>query len=126
MTDAPRLRGNIGRFQYLALGFGTMIGSAWVILLGDWLGKAGPGGAVLGFVAGGVVVVLVGACYAELAGYLPEAGSEFVYARRVYGRGLAFTKDKGLTAEIPKPLQAAWGKQVREQAAAMPDPSTPS
>jgi amino acid transporter len=91
MTDAPRLRGNIGKFQYLALGFGTMIGSAWVILLGDWLGKAGPGGAVLGFLAGGVVVVLVGACYAELAGYLPEAGSEFVYARRVYGRGLAFT-----------------------------------
>jgi amino acid transporter len=90
-TDAPRLRGNIGRFQYLALGFGTMIGSAWVILLGDWLGKAGPGGAVLGFLAGGVVVVLVGACYAELAGCLPEAGSEFVYARRVYGRGLAFT-----------------------------------
>jgi basic amino acid/polyamine antiporter, APA family len=91
VTDGPRLRGNIGRFQYLALGFGTMIGSAWVILLGDWLGKAGPGGAVLGFLAGGVVVVLVGACYAELAGYLPEAGSEFVYARRVYGRGLAFT-----------------------------------
>ena len=91
MTDAPRLRGNIGRFQYLALGFGTMIGSAWVILLGDWLGKAGPGGAVLGFLAGGVVIVLVGACYAELAAYLPEAGSEFVYARRVYGRGLAFT-----------------------------------
>ncbi|MEA3177488.1 MAG: hypothetical protein QOI59_1011 [Gammaproteobacteria bacterium] len=91
MTDAPRLRGNIGRFQYLALGFGTMIGSAWVILLGDWLGKAGPGGAVLGFLAGGVVVVLVGACYAELAGYLPEAGSEFIYARRVYGQGLAFT-----------------------------------
>lgn len=91
MSDAQRLRGNIGRFQYLALGFGTMIGSAWVILLGDWLGKAGPGGAVLGFVAGGLIVMLVGACYAELAGYLPEAGSEFVYARRVYGRGLAFT-----------------------------------
>ena len=67
-----------------------MIGSAWVILLGDWLGKAGPGGAVVGFLAGGLVVILVGACYAELAGYLPEAGSEFVYARRVYGRGLAF------------------------------------
>jgi len=91
MTDAPRLRGNIGRFQYLALGFGTMIGSAWVILLGDWLGKAGPGGAVLGFLGGGVVIVLVGTCYAQLAAHLPEAGSEFVYARRVYGRGLAFT-----------------------------------
>jgi basic amino acid/polyamine antiporter, APA family len=90
-VSAPQLRGDIGRFQYLALGFGTMIGSAWVILLGDWLGKAGPGGAVLGFLAGGVVIVLVGACYAELAARLPEAGSEFVYARRVYGRGLAFS-----------------------------------
>ncbi|MFD6553656.1 hypothetical protein [Streptomyces sp. NPDC058398] len=37
-----------------------------------------------------------------------------------YGRGLAFTKDKGLTTKIPKSLQIAWGKQVREQAAAMP------
>lgn len=91
MSEAPRLQGRIGRFQYLALGFGTMIGSAWVILLGDWLGKAGPGGAVLGFLAGGIVVMLVGACYAELAGHLPEAGSEFIYARRVYGAGLGFT-----------------------------------
>lgn len=90
MSDAPRLRGRIGPFQYLALGFGTMIGSAWVILLGDWLGKAGPGGSVLGFLGGGLVVMLVGACYAELAGHIPEAGSEFVYARRVYGPRLAF------------------------------------
>ncbi|HVW71311.1 MAG TPA: APC family permease [Steroidobacteraceae bacterium] len=90
MSGAPRLRGNIGPLQYLALGFGTMIGSAWVILLGDWLGEAGPGGAVLGFLAGGVVVMIVGACYAELTGYIPEAGSEFVYAHRIYGRGLAF------------------------------------
>lgn len=43
-----------------------------------------------------------------------------------YGRGLAFTKDKGLTAKIPKALQVAWGKQVRKQATAMPDPSTSS
>ena len=89
--DAPRLHGNIGLFQYLALGFGTMIGSAWVILLGDWLREAGPGGAVLGFLCGALVVMTVGACYAELTARLPEAGSEFIYAHRVYGRGLAFT-----------------------------------
>ncbi|MEU6272045.1 hypothetical protein ABZ871_06430 [Streptomyces populi] len=41
-----------------------------------------------------------------------------------YGRGLAFTEDKGLTAKIPKALRVAWGEQVREQANAMPDPST--
>jgi APA family basic amino acid/polyamine antiporter len=91
VSDASRLRGNIGHFQYLALGFGTMIGSAWVILLGDWLGKAGPGGAVLGFLGGTVIMMAIGMCYAELTARLPEAGSEFIYAHRVYGRGLAFT-----------------------------------
>src|ERR1700722_15157270 len=85
-----RLRGNIGFFQYLALGFGTIIGSAWVILLGDWLIKAGPGGAIFGFVCGGAVMVVVGACYAELTTLIPHAGSEFIYAYEVYGRRVAF------------------------------------
>ncbi len=91
MSESRTLRGNIGYFQYLSLGFGTMIGSAWVILLGDWLGEAGPGGAVLGFLLGAAVVMMIGACYAELTALLPEAGSEFIYAHRVYGRGVAFT-----------------------------------
>jgi APA family basic amino acid/polyamine antiporter len=91
VSSAPVLRGNIGYFQFLSLGFGTMIGSAWVILLGDWLGKAGPGGAVLGFLSGAVIVMAIGACYAELTALLPEAGSEFIYAHRLYGRGVAFT-----------------------------------
>ncbi len=91
MTGAPKLSGNIGYFQFLSLGFGTMIGSAWVILLGNWLGEAGPGGAVLGFIGGALVVMTIGACYAELTALLPEAGSEFIYAHRVYGRGVAFT-----------------------------------
>ncbi len=91
MNQSPKLRGNIGYFQFLSLGFGTMIGSAWVILLGDWLGKAGPGGAVLGFLSGALIVMTIGACYAELTALLPEAGSEFIYAHRVYGRGVAFT-----------------------------------
>jgi amino acid transporter len=85
-----RLRGNIGFFQFLALGFGSIIGSAWVILLGDWLIKAGPGGAIFGFVCGGAVMVVVGACYAELTTLIPHAGSEFIYAYEVYGRRVAF------------------------------------
>jgi APA family basic amino acid/polyamine antiporter len=90
--DGPAvgLRGEIGKFQYLALGFGTIVGSAWVVLLGDWLRRAGPGGAILGFAAGGVAMMLIGAAYAELAARMPEAGSEFIYAHRVYGRALAF------------------------------------
>jgi amino acid transporter len=85
-----RLRGNIGFAQYFALGFGTIIGSAWVVLLGDWLKIAGPGGTILGFVAGGAVMMIVGYCYAELIRRVPEAGSEFIYAYRIFGRGAGF------------------------------------
>ena len=85
-----RLRGNVGRTQYFALGFGCIIGSGWVVIAGDWLEAAGPGGAILGFLLGGAVIALVGACYAELTSQVPEAGSEFAYARRVFGERTAF------------------------------------
>ena len=43
-----------------------------------------------------------------------------------YTRGLAFTKEGGLTAKVPKALSDAWGKQVRARATAESDPSPPS
>jgi basic amino acid/polyamine antiporter, APA family len=89
-TERSALRGQIGPFQYLALGFGTIIGSAWVILLGTWLTEAGPGGAIVGFACAGIVMMLIGACYAELTAQIPQAGSEFIYALHFYGRRTAF------------------------------------
>ena len=85
-----RLRGNLGPGQYFALGFGSIVGSAWIIIAGDWISAAGPGGAILGFLLGGAVIVIVGACYAELTARVPEAGSEFAYAKRVFGNRAAF------------------------------------
>lgn len=87
--SAP-LRGRIGRLQFLALGFGTVVGSAWVAVLGDWLTAAGPGGAALGLIAGGLSVALIGLCYAELTTRVPETGGEFIYALRIFGPRTAF------------------------------------
>lgn len=87
---APTLKGNIGRFQLFAFGFGSIIGSAWCVLVGSWLESAGPGGALIGFVAGGIVVACIGACYAELTSRIPVTGGEFSFVLSVYGRGLAF------------------------------------
>lgn len=93
-TAAPihfeRLRGEVGHAQYFALGFGCIIGSSWVVIAGFWLGAAGPGGAILGFLLGGLIIAIVGACYAELTSRVPEAGSEFAYAHRVFGKVPAF------------------------------------
>ncbi|MEV5178021.1 hypothetical protein AB0L10_45135 [Streptomyces flaveolus] len=41
-----------------------------------------------------------------------------------YNRGLAFTKEKGLTTKIPKSVSDAWDRQIRSQATADQDPST--
>ena len=86
----PALRKTIGRFQFFALGFGTIIGSAWVVVLGDCLRAAEPGGAILGFLAGGVMMGLMAAVYAELCVRLPEAGGEFVFAHRLFGPRVGF------------------------------------
>ncbi|MGW3915472.1 hypothetical protein ACWEBX_28705 [Streptomyces sp. NPDC005070] len=43
-----------------------------------------------------------------------------------HNRGLAFTKEGGLTTKIPTVLQRAWSQQVRSQATTMPDPSASS
>jgi len=75
---------------FFALSFGSMVGSGWIILLGDWLKRAAPGGALLALLAGGTLMALVGCCYAELAARLPRAGGEFLYALEGLGRTAAF------------------------------------
>lgn len=76
----------LGRRDALALAFGAMIGWSWVLLTGPWTTQAGSLGAVLGFAVGGLAMMLVALCYAELASAMPEAGGEHVYSLRALGR----------------------------------------
>lgn len=52
----------------VALIFGAIIGWSRVVLTGVWIEGAGTLGAVLAFLLGGSVMVLIGLTYAELAG----------------------------------------------------------
>jgi hypothetical protein len=45
---------------FFALSFGSMVGSGWIILLGEWLRRAAPGGAMLALLAGGALMALIG------------------------------------------------------------------
>ncbi len=81
----PLLSANLGRFQIFAFGFGSIVGSAWCVLVGVWLGESGPGGTVLGFVLGGIVVACIASCYAELTARIPLTGGEFAFAKHVFG-----------------------------------------
>jgi len=84
------LRRTIGPFQFFALAIGVIIGSAWVVLIGDLLELGGPAGAILGFSIGGLVMILVAAAYGELAARIPVAGGEFIFAYRVFGPAVGF------------------------------------
>src|SRR5260370_7575510 len=70
--------------DYFALAFGTMIGTGWLILMDDWLGRGGPLGAILGFVIGGILLLPVGYVYGQWVKRLPHAGSEAAYTAPLF------------------------------------------
>ena len=80
----------LGRREVLALAFGAMVGWSWVVLSADWIQSAGALGAILAFLAGGVVMIVIGLTYAELASALPFAGGEHVYSQRALGSFASF------------------------------------
>ncbi|MBP1971130.1 amino acid transporter [Virgibacillus natechei] len=89
MSD-QKLKKILGRKDTLALAFGAMIGWGWVVTTGLWITEAGSLGAILAFVIGGILVILVGLTYAELASALPLAGGEHVYTYKAMGRVASF------------------------------------
>ncbi len=76
--------------DYFTLGFGTMVGVGWLVLMDDWLSRGGPLGAILGFAIGGAALLPIGYVYARLVVALPEAGSEIAYTREVFGRETSY------------------------------------
>src|SRR6202795_1045927 len=70
--------------DYFALAFGTMIGTGWLVLMDDWLGRGGPLGAILAFVLGGIVLLPVGYVYGQWVKRLPDAAGEAAYTAQVF------------------------------------------
>ncbi|WP_163931701.1 APC family permease [Paraferrimonas sp. SM1919] len=85
MTTEHGLDKTLSTLDTLALAFGAMIGWSWVALMGDILAKGGSIGAVIGTLIIGVVILVIGFIYAELASAMPSVGGEHVYAKRALG-----------------------------------------
>jgi APA family basic amino acid/polyamine antiporter len=81
MTTLAR---KLSLWNYFALGFGTMIGTGWVVLMDDWLGRGGPLGAMLGFAIGGILLLPVGYIYGQWVKRLPDASGEAAYTAQVF------------------------------------------
>jgi APA family basic amino acid/polyamine antiporter len=85
---APSTR-QLGPLQLFTFGFGTIVGIAWVVLMGQLLASAGLAGALIGLSVGALMMATIGVCYAEMGMRLPVTGGEVAYVREVYGASFA-------------------------------------
>jgi amino acid transporter len=87
--DIPLAR-TLGLASATALGLGAMIGAGIFVLTGMGAGEAGPA-LILAFALNGVIAIIVGACYAELAAMLPRDGGAYIWAKPAFGSLLGFS-----------------------------------
>lgn len=90
MTSPAGLRRTLGALEYFTFGFGSMVGVGWLVIMDDWLGRGGPGGAVLGFLVGAILLLPIALTYGRLVRAIPDAGAEIAYTERVFPRALSF------------------------------------
>ena len=89
-TTSSGLHRRLTLVEYFTFGFGTMVGVGWVVLMDDWLGRGGPAGASLGFLAGGLLLLPIARTYGRLVARFPDAGGEIAYAESVFSPPAAF------------------------------------
>src|ERR1700749_4781423 len=76
--------------DYFTLGWGTMVGVGWLVVMDDWLLRGGALGTVLGFVIGGGLLLPLGWVYGQLVIAMPDAAGEVAYTAAVFPRYISF------------------------------------
>ena len=76
--------------DYFSLGWGTMVGVGWLVVMDDWLLRGGPLGGILGFAIGGVLLLPIGYVYGKLVMAMPDAAGEVAYTAKVFPRQVSF------------------------------------
>lgn len=76
--------------DYFALGWGTMVGVGWLVVMDDWLLRGGVLGAILGFALGGTLLLPIGYVYGQLVAAMPDAAGEVAYTAKVFPRAISF------------------------------------
>ena len=76
--------------DYFALGWGTMVGVGWLVVMDDWLLRGGVLGGILGFAIGGALLLPIGYVYGQLVKAMPDAAGEVAYTAKVFPQPVSF------------------------------------
>jgi len=76
--------------DYFTLGWGTMVGVGWLVVMDDWLLRGGGLGTLLGFVIGGALLLPIGWVYGKLVIAMPDAAGEIAYTAAVFPRSVSY------------------------------------
>jgi basic amino acid/polyamine antiporter, APA family len=91
LTREPGLTRGVGTFAAIAVNVSNMIGTGVFLKTRVMTCNVGSAETVmLVWVAAGALALAGTFCYSEVAALLPEAGGEYVYLRRAYGRIAGF------------------------------------
>src|SRR5437667_7292765 len=106
MAQRERLHGSLTTVEYFTFGFGTMIGVGWLVLMDDWLTRGGPGGWILGFLIGGLLLFPIAHTYSRLVQRIRDAGAEIAYTEGVFPPLVSFAA--GWTMVLSYAIVCPW------------------
>jgi amino acid transporter len=86
----PQLARKLRVTDYFTLGWGTMVGVGWLVIMDDWLLRGGSLGTVLGFAIGSALLFPIGWVYGKLVMAMPDAAGEVAYTSAVFPRPVSF------------------------------------
>ena len=74
-TASGGMKKELTLFNFFTIGFGAIIGTGWVLLVGDWMVLGGgPIPAMIAFAIGAIFLVPIGMCFGELTAAIPISG----------------------------------------------------
>jgi len=86
----PTLARKLRLVDYFTLGWGTMVGVGWLVIMDDWLLRGGVLGGILGFALGGTLLLPIGYVYGRLVMAMPDAAGEVAYTAKVFPQPVSF------------------------------------
>lgn len=91
MGENVGMKKSLSLWNFFTIGFGAIIGTGWVLLVGDWMKiGGGPVPAMIAFMIGAIFLLPIGAVFGELTSAIPISGGIVEYVSRTCGDKLSY------------------------------------